>query len=435
MLALLVGSAAVAAELPRRTYLGLQFDLRDRSAPGLLVSAVLPQSTAELAGMRAGDRLTSVGRIGSLEKFDDLRRELAQTPAGQRILLRWYRGRVATRVRPPLGVLPPEVVPDSLVRYETVLLDGIRQRLIVSEPVAGADAIIFYIQGLACSSQDFWLNRESTSKQLIDGWAEAGFATARLEKRGMGDSEGGECGSLSFEDERRGLVAGLARLAELGFRDRIFIFGHSLGGVMAPLVSNNDVAGIMVFGTVAVPWYDYMMENFERQDRLAGRLPEEIETRQTLRADFQQGLLFEGLSPRALIKRSPAAARLEDVQLADDAHYYGRSVEFFEQLAAVDPDRNWRRVWQPVLALHGQYDWVSSRADHERIARLTGGKFLSIGGLDHGFLHYPSLEQSFVSRGTGEFDPTLIEATVAWIRANLVLERGEIKASPEPTDA
>jgi len=415
---LLACSTATAMELPRRSYLGLQFDLSDRNGPGLLVSAVLPRSTAEQVGMRTGDRLTSVGRISSLETFDELRAELAATPSGRQIPLRWYRGNRVRRVAPPLGVLPAETVPDSLVRYDAVAVDDIRQRLIVSEPVEGANAVVFYIQGLGCSSLDLWFDSDNTIKRLIDGWASAGFATARLEKRGLGDSEGEDCGSLSFEDERRGYAAAIQRLVELGYENRIFIFGHSLGGVMAPQLINNDILGVMVYGTVGVSWFDYMMDNFERQDRLSGLSDTEIRGRQALRSEFQKGLLFEGLTPAELIDRLPDAADLEDVKLADADHYYGRSVEYFEQLGAVDPERVWRRVWQPVLVLHGEFDWVSARSDHERIAGLSGGKFLSLTGLDHGFLNYDTLEQSFTSRGTGRFDGSIVDATVTWMQAN-----------------
>ena len=266
--------------------------------------------------------------------------------------MRWYRGaNRAIRVAPPLATLPAENMPDSLVRYESVSLDGIRQRLILSEPISTeASGLVFFLSGLGCSSVDFWLDSANPIKQLLDGWAAAGFATARLEKRGMGDSEGPACRSLGFEDERRAYVAAIEQLARRGFAGRIFLFGHSLGGIIAPLVVTDAVAGVMVYGTVSKPWFDYMMENFERQDQLAGLGAREIGDRQKLRAQFQEGLLFAGDTPAALIARIPGSESLPDVQLADDEHYYGRSVQFFTELAAVDPRRAWRQVWQPVLA-------------------------------------------------------------------------------------
>ncbi|MEM8769939.1 MAG: alpha/beta hydrolase, partial [Pseudomonadota bacterium] len=414
---LCVFSVAVsAAELQRRTYLGLQFDLQDKSAPGLAVTAVMPGSTAAAAGIRPGDRLTSVGEVNLIKAFDDLRQELGRTTAGQRIFMRYYRGpNNAIRVSPPLSVLPREEVPGSLVRYEQVSVDGIRQRLILTEPIEGSRALVFFLQGLGCSSVDYWLDVENPVKRLIDVWAAAGYATARLEKRGAGDSDGPECSDLSFEDERRGYQAALEALAGRGFDERIFLFGHGFGGVLAPLVTSRAVAGVMVYGTVAEPWFDYAMMNFERQDRLAGYSEEEIARRQTLREAFQTGLLVEGLTPAELRERIDGVENLEDDQLATDDHYDGRSVAFFVALGAHDPGRAWRQVWQPTLAIHGSYDWKSTRQDHERIARLTGGKFQTLPGLDHDFMRYESEQQSFVSQGTGRFAGTLVDATVAWM--------------------
>lgn len=414
---ILVLPALASADLGRRTYLGLQFDLSDQSGPGLLVERVLPGSTAESAGMRTGDRLTSVGGVQVLDRFDELRRELKKTPAGERILLRWYRGSNRVyRVAPPLATLPVEEMPGSLVRYDSVSLDGIAQRLILSEPVATeARGLVLYLSGMGCASHDYWFETSSPIKRLLDGWAAAGFATARLEKRGEGDSEGPDCAALGFEDERRGYVAALQHLSERGFEDRIFLFGHSLGGIIAPLVVTDAVAGVMVYGTVSTPWFDYMMENFERQDRLTGLGATEIAERQKLRRAFQTGLLFAGETPAELITRIPDSQSLPDVQLADDLTYDGRSVPFFMELAAVTPGRAWRQVWQPVLSVHGEYDWVAARADHEQIARLTGGKFQSLPGLDHSFQRYESLAESFTARGTGPFDAGIVEATVAWM--------------------
>ena len=61
---------------------------------------------------------------------------------------------------------------------------------------------------------------------------------------------------------------GLKALAAYDFvdRDNIVIFGHSMGGVMAPLIAAEaPVKGIAVYGTVAKTWYEYFGENFRRQ--------------------------------------------------------------------------------------------------------------------------------------------------------------------------
>jgi len=348
---LLAGAAGGTGDaLPRRSVLGLQFELSDRSGPGLLIGSVARGSTAERAGMRAGDRLTSVGRIGTLERDAALREELARTVVGTPIALRWYRdANRAYRAAPSLGPLPTERVPGSRVRYDAVRVADSRLRLIVSEPDA-ADAawLIFYLQGTGCDSLDFWDDTARPVKQLIDGWAARGFATARLEKRGVGDSDGPSCETLDAADERQAYLAALERLSALGYGGRVLLFGQGAGGVMASQVATNAVAGVMVYGVTAD----------------SGQHPGD-----------------------------PAV-----------------------QLAADDPERSWRQVWQPVLALHGEYDRLASREDQQRIARLTGGKFQSLPRLGPDLLRYDSPESALIAGGTGTFDPVIVDATVTWIR-------------------
>ncbi len=375
---LLLLAAAVdvgGAELARRSFLGLQFDLADRSGPGLLVTGVASGSTAQQAGMRIGDRLTSVGSIVELDGYPELREELARTPVGSRLSLRWYRGaNTVFRAAPSLGPLPAERVPGSRVRYDAIEVEGSALRMILTEPDANSTRLIFYLQGMSCDSVDFWQAPEHPVKRLIDGWAAQGFATARLEKRGVGDSEGAPCRDLDLAEELRGYRVALEHLSSLGYGGRVLLFGHGLGGVIASQIASNAVAAVLVFGT-----------------------PEE-------------------LSPEVLVRRQPEAATSPDVSAADGTYYLGRSVSYFAQLAGYDPERSWRQVWQPVLALHAEYDWLSSRRDAERIARFTGGKFQSLAGMGHDFLHYESAEEAFVAGGTGAFDPAIVDATVTWIR-------------------
>src|SRR5438270_686022 len=73
------------------------------------------------------------------------------------------------------------------------------------------------------------------------GLTRAGFVTMRVERGGMGDSQGPPCMSpaVDLQAEVRGYVAGLKALKEYPFVDakQVFIVGLSIGGVEAPLVA------------------------------------------------------------------------------------------------------------------------------------------------------------------------------------------------------
>jgi esterase/lipase len=48
--------------------------------------------------------------------------------------------------------------------------------------------------------------------------------------------------------------------------ERIYLFGHSMGGVLAPyLTAAVPVRGSMVYGTLARTWFEYQLENVRRQ--------------------------------------------------------------------------------------------------------------------------------------------------------------------------
>ena len=53
--------------------------------------------------------------------------------------------------------------------------------------------------------------------------------------------------------------------------------------------------------------------------------------------------------------------------------------------------------------------------------------------MDHGFLLYDDLEQSFAARGAGTFGRAIIQATVTWIEAVSSLDGSEAKAIEKVT--
>jgi hypothetical protein len=130
-----------------------------------------------------------------------------------------------------------------------------------------APAVLF-ITGIGCGSQDN-LPPDSTLAELLYGLTRRGFVTMRVEKSGVGDSEGPPCMSpqADLRAEVRGYVAGLKALKGHDFVDggNVFLFGLSIGGVVAPLVAREVPAkGLVVAETVGTSWYEYELTNLRR---------------------------------------------------------------------------------------------------------------------------------------------------------------------------
>ena len=217
--------------------------------------------------------------------------------------------------------------------------------------------------------------------------------------------------------------------------NEIFIFGHSMGGVMAPLLSaENPVHGIIAFGTISRTWTEYMLENLRRQMELGGNTPAEIDRYLRTEAAFLAYLYSEKLSPKIIAERYPNLREHLARTVTEDQYFFDRSLTFFRQLA----DKNLGEAWQAfdghALAIWGKGDYVSNEDDHALIARIVNryhpghGTFRAFEGIDHGLNRSTSQRESFAAGQSGQartFNPTFLELCHAWIKG--------LSASPAST--
>jgi uncharacterized protein len=322
--------------------------------------------------------------------------------------------------------MPMETIEGNTVRYESVQTPGgYRLRTIVTTPNdVGARRLpaFLFLQGIYCGSIDRPMTKGNPDAEVIRQFAEAGFITMRVDKSGVGDSQGPACSEINFDEELAGYRAAIAALKSRSDvdPDRVFIFGSSMGGAFAPFVAEgNDVAGIATWGTIASTWFEYELENTRRQMTVLNTPPAEIHERLRAAAQFQSMLVVNKMTIGEIFAAKPELKF--EAPMMDDTHQYGRHVSFFHQLQ----DRNLARAWQDlrgvhVLTLHGEYDWVSSGEDQELIARIVNianpdfGETLTLDGLDHGMTYHDSLASSVTKFGQGEWLGCVPNAVIEW---------------------
>jgi alpha-beta hydrolase superfamily lysophospholipase len=103
------------------------------------------------------------------------------------------------------------------------------------------------MRGFSCRSCEFPFAPETPLRALLTAWTRAGYCTLRVEKLGVGDSEGPPCPDNEFASDLAGARAGLELLRAMDFVDgeRLAMFGHSVGGMIAPLLAaERKVAGV-----------------------------------------------------------------------------------------------------------------------------------------------------------------------------------------------
>jgi hypothetical protein len=351
---------------------------------------------AERAGVRAGDVVTALAGA-TLRSATELARALRVAGAASDVSLEIDRGGVRTTATVPVQGHPREALAGAAVVYDHVEVGGARLRTIVTRPDAAARyPAILFVQGLSCASIDFAGNEEAPSCRLVHGWTAHGFLTMRIEKHGVGDSEGQDAATADFASEVDAVRAALRSLAARDDVDpeRIFVFGHSVGGRIAPqLVTERPVRGLLTYGAPVSRWFDVLALTTREQLGIRGVAAAEIEARVTR----EQHLLREG-----------AAAELLD----------GRTVAYHRQHDAYDVVAAWRAVAVPVLVIIGALDWVVNEAEQRRIATLVKGpaEVLALESLDHAFTTHADLGHSLAAYGAGPFDERLVTATVAWLR-------------------
>lgn len=373
--------------LRRRGRLGLRLD-------DGLVRAVAPGGPGDRAGLRTGDVV------------DVSRDVLSRCRAGESLTLA-VRGEGAVTVTP--DPWPEERWAGCEVRYEEVPAAGVVLRVITVVP-PGAKATVLYLPGADLHSVE---RAEVGEEDPLRGWVaalvRAGYAVRRVERRGVGDSDGDDPGATTWATERDDLRTAL-RTTEGA---RVVLFGHSLGAMHAAALAGDDprVQGVVMYGAGVDPWDAYLDANLRRQLALAG----EPEVEGTVRAVMGVWAgAWAGEDVRDLLAAQGDHAR---VWCGADARgrLHGRAMGYWRGVRAEDPADALRALRVAALAMWGASDWLATRDEHARIAALTGGAFIEVPRADHGFADFATAEDSFAARGVGAWQPAVGAALRGWL--------------------
>ncbi|GAB5541305.1 MAG: alpha/beta hydrolase [Sandaracinaceae bacterium] len=348
---------------------------------GLEITRLVEGAMAELHGLAVGDVLVAVEG----EPVEGPRALVRALSGGASYRVDYLRRGRRRRARVERLPYPAERVRGARVRYGDVDVGGHRVRTILASQDESAP-IVMFLPGIRPESVDWALAEHLPVARFAHGLAEAGFSLLRVDRFGLGDSEGPPCATIDFETERAIYEAALDALptgAEL------FLFGHSVGGMLAPLLARRrDLRGVIAYGTSPRRWGACLRDGIDRQLRLRGVDEAEID------------------------------AQLErfDADPFEDGRY-GRSRAFHTQLDRARLDDAWRALDAPALFLVGECDWVVDEAEQVEAAVLARGEIARFDGLDHAFTRHGSIAESLERYGQGAFDRRMLETCVDWLIA------------------
>jgi len=392
---------------------------------GAEVRGLVQGSVAAGAGLRENDLVLEIeGRAQNDERSIATTRRAHR--GGDHVRLVIERAGARETADFTLPALPYEESPGSEVVYGSVqTARGYRVRTIVSRPTGAKGRLpaVLFVPWLSAAPIEAPTGRGDGWTRLMRALpAASGWALMRVEKPGVGDSEGPEPWMNDLEtdlDAYRAALRALRRMPGVN-SSRIVLLGASIGGALAPVLAREQpVFGLVVSGCFSRTWFEHMLEIERRRLTLEGRAPGEVNRALQAYAELYALYLGQRLTPGEVMARRPDLAPLW--QDAPDGQY-GRPAGYYHQVARLNVEEAWSQLDVPVLALYGEYDWIMSRAEHEHVVALVNERrpgratLAVLPKTGHDLDTFATPEDSFHDRNPG-FDEGVIERVAAWLRS------------------
>jgi len=420
LLLALCGAQAFASPqptLPRRATLGA---VLAPAEGGVAINAVGPNSAAARAGLAAGDVVTRLGEH-AVTNPADFRASVAASPTGRAIPLAITRSGAAQTLSVTLDPAPMENDPQIETIYGAVSVDNSLRRTLLTVPrsARGRHPAMLIIGGIGCYSID---NTDATDtyRRLAYDLGRRGIAVMRLDKSGMGDSQGPPCSTVDYHAEERSYEAAAIALRADPHVDpaRVFLFGHSIGTIEAPdIAARVPIAGVIAADGFGRTWVEYEMINTRRQLELIGNTPADVDALMQLKA---------ACMGRALVQNEPMEHILADTPHCRDVVSLPASQAYMHQLTEINVAQVWTSFNAPALVIYGSNDFITDQADHRRLVDLVndvhpGAAQLAVmPGMDHYLWHADSQAQSMQrsrDHGFGEYYADFSTTVGNWICA------------------
>lgn len=316
-------------------------------------------------------------------------------------------------------------------------------RTIINQPPGeGKHPAIFFIPGYTCATID-GLPGIHPYKKLMDSLQHLGYAVFRMEKPGVGANENtGDCQQLGFDNELESYMQGYEQLKKYDFvdSDNIFIWGHSMGGLYAPLIAaEKQPKGVAFYGMVHDSWPEYLLRMVRYQNpRL--NVTDYVKTDQEVRLLY--GLLYEqyyaGKSAKTL-SENPEYARIlkRDFWFDGESQILLRHEKFWMELYDYSLTEALSKYKGYVLSMNGEADLeVVNSFSQKEVVKIVNhyhpgnGNFVYFPKTDHSMIKVGTLEEGAKIRSqpayrnllATHFNYDIVTETHEWIQQRIIVE-------------
>ncbi len=263
--------------------------------------------------------------------------------------------------------------------------------------------------------------------QLAASLAKAGIGSLRYDKRGVGKSQG-TFADASLDDLVADARAALSYLKQAQGIDpqRIFILGHSEGGIIAPMIAagNSDLSGIVLLAAPAHSLDWIIRGQIERLNRDAGKTEDQVQAalaQEDQYLNFARGSTgdWSNYTFDQLKKVMPWLTQQKYLQIK------AFSLSWLRQHFHHDPIATIKKVTCPVLIIQGENDYqVPSGEANLLSSALTEGGNTDVTvdlfpDLNHLMRHHPEKPNLTYRHLDEPVDQRVLDAVTGWITSHV----------------
>lgn len=406
------GSLGVGFYMTTPDSLVQQLQLANKN--GALVKFIVPNGTSEALQIQVNDLITHING-NPIHNGQELLATAQKLRAETAITIEIERKGKSQILKGVVKPKPTEQNEWADITYDDFPFDNGYVRTILKMPKGKKPlGIVYCLQGISCYSVDN-LPLNDPVRNIMDGFLKNGFAVYCVEKSGMGDSETQTpCAKMGFHQETALFKAGYEKLLTIKGIDikNIFLFGHSLGGITAPILAQTfQPKGVVVYGTVLKPWSEYLLDVHKYQPQFYGEdlalIQDTLELmKPTLHA------LFYGQQSAEQLAQNPthlwALQRALEYQPNGEC-LAGRQWYFHKEINDINLPKAWKATNSYVLAVFGGADNAAMYPQgHEEIANYVNkvhpgkGTFLFLPKTNHHLQEVGTMEEWVSMEGNPE---------------------------------
>ncbi len=422
-----------AQHIPQKGSLGVYLKPNEEpSEPqaAFQIERLVSGGTAEQLGLEPNDVLISVNGH-TIQSGADVQQHVKPLAAGAPIELLVQRGGRQMSFKGTLLADPMAQSKPNLKLLEVPFGEAYMRGYLHLPDTKGPVPVVFFVQGYTC--QTVAIHPKSPMQRFADYLTERGLAVFMAEKPGVQPCyQCRPCEENTFMEEVEYFGAALEFLKQQKeiSPDQVYLFGHSLGGLVVPLLGQkHEVAGLSVFGTLVRPWVDYLEDMAWYSNTASQPVGDLVRDAEDLRPALAQ-LFASSQSEKGLSEVQKNLLRNWYGYDAETSTMFSRPMFFWRGVQEIPWLKVWNSLDKPTLAMHGASDAHAIHGlDAELIAQTLNQKQMGLGSYVHleatnhlmAKVSSRKEELLLMQRGLGwthsieHFNEALPQAVVDWI--------------------